>query len=303
MRKLPFLLLLCASYHISGQTCNPQTGNVVIFANYDGGTIHINCDVNIPNLKIGVCTYENCQINVTGPYAGNLAGFIYAGFQGTGNANCAPAATSATVSAPWPGTPQYLFAPPGVLNDPNGYPSIICAYSCGPGNQGGCNTSAQVVAYFLNQFGGTLHTYYTQYACWNDATFNLSDQLCCSLQQPDLEVSFTASDPVVCVGQCISYTSEISNGTASAYNWIFPGAVTTSSGAPNPQNICYLTPGTYTTTLTASNGSSEGTHSSTLTVIDCGLNNCSCPADLNADGIIGVADLQIFLGLFGTTCN
>ncbi len=31
--------------------------------------------------------------------------------------------------------------------------------------------------------------------------------------------------------------------------------------------------------------------------------NCDCPADLNVDGVITVADLLLFIGVFGTDCN
>lgn len=64
-----FLITLVIAPAYYSQTCNITTGNVIIFSNYDGGVININCDVNIPNLKIGVCTYEDCQINITGPFA------------------------------------------------------------------------------------------------------------------------------------------------------------------------------------------------------------------------------------------
>jgi hypothetical protein len=46
-----------------------QDGNVVIYSNYDGGTLNINCDQNIPNLKIGICTYEPVIVNIDGPFA------------------------------------------------------------------------------------------------------------------------------------------------------------------------------------------------------------------------------------------
>lgn len=332
MKALSTLLVFLALAQYSfGQSCNTATGNVVIYANYDGGEININCDVNIPNLKIGVCTYEDCQINITGPFAGNVTEVIYAGFQGD-NDNCNSGNSGTSITGVAAGITSVLFAPAGVLSDPNGYGSIICAYSCATGNQGGCNTAAQVVAYFLNEFGGTLHTYYTQYACWGGATYDISDNLCCSVPLPGVETSFTASDPIVCIGQCISFTSS-STGNPTSYTWTFNGANTTSSSAQNPTSICYNTAGTYTANLTASNSSSSDSYSQQITVIDCnlapsGIEGCTypsainyfpsatlddgscqfdcvtsnCPADLNDDSVIGVADLLIFLNVFGTTC-
>jgi glucose/arabinose dehydrogenase len=35
----------------------------------------------------------------------------------------------------------------------------------------------------------------------------------------------------------------------------------------------------------------------------CVFNNCMCPADFNHDGVIGVTDLLMFIGLYGTTCD
>ncbi|MFM1932968.1 MAG: hypothetical protein RL226_2271 [Bacteroidota bacterium] len=323
-RILLFLLVL--PFTGFAQTCDPSNGNVLIYANYDGGIININCNENIPNLKIGVCTYEDCQINITGPFAGNVTQVIYAGFQGN-NDNCNAGVNTTSISGVSPGITSILFAPPGVLSDSNGYPSIICAYSCGPGNQGGCNTAAQVVAYFMNQFGGTLHTYYTQYQCWGGETFNVSDDLCCSVPLPGVEATFTASDPIVCSGQCIDFVSSVS-GNPTTYNWIFNGAQTLSSNAVNPTGICYLTPGSYTAQLTVSNATSSDVYSLPISVISCGTPGCTypdalnfnpnatvdnqscefpcsneCPEDINQDGIINAADLLMFLGVFGTTCN
>ena len=49
---LAFLLLAFAG---AAQFCN-TSGNVIIYANYDGGAITINVDEDIPDLHIGVCT-------------------------------------------------------------------------------------------------------------------------------------------------------------------------------------------------------------------------------------------------------
>jgi hypothetical protein len=72
MKKLFFSLfsLTIALFHINFgiaqstfvPTCDP-TGNWILFANYDGGNLNIVVDQNIPNLKIGICTYE--PVNVT----------------------------------------------------------------------------------------------------------------------------------------------------------------------------------------------------------------------------------------------
>lgn len=321
-----FLITLVIAPAYYSQTCNITTGNVIIFSNYDGGVININCDVNIPNLKIGVCTYEDCQINITGPFAGNVTAVRYAGFQGD-NDNCNSGVTTTSITGVSSSISTVLFAPSGVLSDPNGYPSIICGYSCGSENQGGCNTSAQIVAYFMNIFGGTLRYYYTQYACWNNTTYDISDNLCCSVPLPGIETTFTASDPIVCVGQCIDFNST-STGSPTSFSWTIGGGTPSSSSLEDPSTICFYTPGTYNVSLTASNGTSSDTYSSTITVLNSGVAGCTypnasnynvsatiddqscifpsngtnCPGDLNGDNFVGVADLILFVNNFGAIC-
>lgn len=63
---------------------------------------------------------------------------------------------------------------------------IVCNYSCDTNtNQGGCNTPDQIVAYFLNVFGGKLRYHFTQYGCWN-GTYKRSDggNCCVGLNPP-----------------------------------------------------------------------------------------------------------------------
>jgi len=52
----PFSILFLHSAY--AKICNPN-GNLVIFSNYEGGTLTINCDENFPNLKIGIVTYNS----------------------------------------------------------------------------------------------------------------------------------------------------------------------------------------------------------------------------------------------------
>ena len=65
--KLHFvILLLFFGLQLNAQSiCNP-IGNLAVFSNYDGGILTINVDQNIPNLKIGICTYEPIQVSFTG---------------------------------------------------------------------------------------------------------------------------------------------------------------------------------------------------------------------------------------------
>jgi hypothetical protein len=321
-----FALCLMASAAMA-QFCN-TAGNVIVFANYDGGALNINIDEDIPDLHIGVCTYEDCIVTITGPFASNVTEVRYAGYQGD-NDHCNLGLTATTINAPTGVLTEVLFAPPGVLSDSDGYGSMICAYSCGEGNQGGCNTAEQVVAYFLDQFGGNLYYYYTQYGCWATGGYSISNGgNCCPGVQPLPPVAnINVSDNQICVGDCI-LVSDGSSGDPTSWNWSLSGGVPSSSTSQNPGEICFNQPGSYTLSLTVSNNLGTSSATSAVQVNVCDLAGCmypnavnynpaatvddlscqfpcsgsDCPADLDANGIIGVSDLLLFIAVFGTIC-
>ncbi len=309
------------------QFCN-TSGNVIIFANYDGGALNITIDEDIPNLHIGVCTYENCIITISGPYASNVTEVQYAGFQGNGN-NCASVVSATTIVAPAGVLTNVLSAPASFINDVDGNNSMICAYSCGNGYQGGCNTAEQVVAYFLNQFGGNLYYYYTQYGCWASGGYSVSNGgNCCPGVQPLPPVAaINVSENQICVGDCIMVTDG-SSGVPTSWNWSLTGGVPSSSTGQNPGEICFNQPGSFTLSLTASNILGSSLATATIQVNACDIPGCmypnainynptatvddlscqfpcigsNCPADLDANGFVGVSDLLLFVAEYGTTC-
>ena len=318
-------LILCS--RLDAQFCS-SAGNVVIFSNYDGGALTINVDQNIPNLKIGVCTYEDCAITITGPYAGNVTQVLYAGLQGN-NDHCNLGLTGTTITAPASAATNVLLAPSSVLPDPNGNSSIICAYSCQTGNQGGCNTAQQIVSYFLNQFGGQLYLYYTQYGCWSTSPMSISaGGTCCpgSTNTNPPTAALTLEFNTICAGEC----ANVVNGTAgnvNSWSWSLPGSNTPTLTNQNPGSICYDAPGTYAITLTATNAFGSSVASASIVVGDCVIPGCmypqatnynpqatvdnqtcvfncdsSCTGDLDLNGIVGVSDLLIFISVFGNTC-
>ena len=309
------------------QFCN-TSGNVIIYANYEGGALNITIDEDIPNLHIGVCTYEDCIITLSGPYVSNVTEVHYAGFQGN-NDHCNLGIISTLINAPAGVVAETFFAPSGVLSDVNGNSNMICASSCGTGNQGGCNTAEQVVAYFLNQFGGSLYYYFTQYGCWDSGGYSISNGgNCCPGVQPLPPVAaINISDNQICAGDCIM-VSDGSTGSPSSWSWSLPGGSPTSSNAQNPGEICFNNPGSYTLSLSVSNslGSSSATMSvevAACTILGCmypsainynptatvddlsclfPCNGSNCPADLDANGFVGVSDLLLFVAEYGTTC-
>jgi hypothetical protein len=244
---LKLIFFFCFPIAYFAQVCNPN-GNVVIYTNYDGGTLNINVDQNIPNLKIGICTYEGTTVNLTGAFVNNVTGIIYAGYNAS-NAHCGGSIINTTINgAPAGASTAIQFAPAANFPNPNGYGSIICGYSCANNsNQGGCNTPDQIQAYFVSQFSGTLRSYYTQYGCWGPA-FNVSNGGNCCPQVP-LGGSVTSTN-VVCAGACNGSASVQGFGGTPPYTYLW-------SNGQNQSSVSGLCPGSYSVTITDANGQSS----------------------------------------------
>ena len=85
MKQMKYFLFFCICYLNSTFswtqiTCD-STGNLIIYSNYDGGILTINIDQNLPNLKVGICTYEPVQVSLTLGTKVTLTFAINAGFQ------------------------------------------------------------------------------------------------------------------------------------------------------------------------------------------------------------------------------
>lgn len=269
MRILLLTLLSLCGLYANAQICNP-TGNIVIFSNYDGGFLNINVDVNIPNLKIGVVSYEAVEVTLSGAYVNNVTGIEYAGFNNASNTSCGGnIATTNFNGVPGGVTPNIQSVPPVTYSDPNGYLYIDCAYSCGTGNQGGCNTAAQIYDYFENVFGGTVYTHETQYGCWS-GTQNLSDGGNCCAAPPGAPTppvaDFSISDNLICTGDCVNFT-DLTTNSPTSWLWDLTPVQPSSSTDQNPSGICYMAPGVYQVTLIATNNDGSDTITQSLTVI------------------------------------
>ena len=218
--------------------CN-QDGNVVIYSNYDGGTLNINCDQNIPNLKIGICTYEPVIVNINGPFVGNITEVLYAGFNSNqNNNNCGLGNFTTSISGVNPSLVQILTAPPleYAPTHQNGQ-AFTSSLMVGVSGQcdtiyyaGGGNTPDEVVAYFLNAFNGDLRFHHTQYNCWLSEIYDLSDGgTCCTdpfVTIPDWQISIS-NDTSVCFGENVSPALLSNTGGIApfTYEWSFNGNV------------------------------------------------------------------------------
>ncbi len=269
-----FMSIICffASNFAKSQSCNP-TGNLIIFSNYNGGELNIDVDVNIPNLKIGVCSYEPVQVTISGSFSSNVTQVIYAGFNSTqNNNNCGIGNFPTSIVGVPTSNQSILTIPPVTSTNANGYNfGIICASSCNiNAYQGGCNTIDQIVNYFTSNLGGTLNSLNVQYDCWvNSTNYAVSaiSGTCCTLPAVAPVTNFQISDTVICAGECINL-QDLSSNSPTSFNWSLVGANTSTSVEQSPQGICYNSGGTFQIELTTSNAAGSSTISKNITVLD-----------------------------------
>jgi gliding motility-associated-like protein len=227
--------------------CNGD-GSVVIFSNYDGGTLNINVDQDIPNLKIGICTYEPVEVTISGPFVGNVAEVLYAGFNSSANNNhCGLGNITTTISGVDPSITQILTAPPLNYETKHGNgQSGWGGFGGGSGLMvgvsgqcdtlypaGGGNTPDEVVYYFLNAFDDDLLFHHTQYDCWLTEVYNISDGGNCCINplvpnEPDPIWSITISDDTAACFQdevALQLLSNLNGVGPFTFQWTYNGNI------------------------------------------------------------------------------
>src|SRR5262249_2367018 len=141
----------------------------------------INVDVNIPNIKIGVSSYEAVHVIVSGTYASNVTEVIWAGYNGN-NDNCNTGTTTTAITSSG-STNAINVMPLATLSNVYGNTNIIYSYACDntSTNPGG-NTPDQIEDYFLTMFPGSVVRYHkTQYNCWTNQTVSGGGNCCGSI--------------------------------------------------------------------------------------------------------------------------
>lgn len=263
MKKLIFTTLFSfLTFSITAQTLCNQTGNLVIFSNYDGGPLNINVDVNIPNLKIGVVSYRATVINISGAYASNVTGVAYAGFNSSSNSCGFQTSTTTSISGqPAGATTNISQAPSSPISNPNGNGSVICGYSCNlNASQGGCNTADQIEAYFLNYFpNSVVYSHEIQYGCWSGTQSLQTTGNCCATVIP-LATQAQSMD-ASCYNECDGSAAVTASGGNSPYTYSWSNNATTAT----VNNLCA---GSYTVTVT---DASQATETETVIVGEPGL--------------------------------
>ena len=195
MKVYLFIYFLFFSFLVSAQTICNADGNLIIYSNYDGGILTINVDQNIPNLKVGICTYEPIQVSFTGAFVGNITQVIYAGFNSIqNNNNCSQGNFITSVTGVPTGIISILTNPQVGYTPTHGNGSgtwgggmIGVSGQCDTlTDAGGGNTPDEVVYYFQQATGGQLLFHKTQYACWLNETVNITAGGNCCILPPNL---------------------------------------------------------------------------------------------------------------------
>lgn len=204
MKRILLLISLAPVLSFGQGICDPGA-NIIIFSNYDGGTLNINVDENVPNLRVGVCSYEPVTINLSGTYVGNVTSVVWAGYTIDGTSINGVDASATELQ-------QF---PSATLSDPDGYPFIICAYDCDTTwVPGGCNTVDQITDYFLTLFGGSLRYSYMQYGAWGGTYATSSGGNCCFTTGCTAAVE-AGDNQTICAGDAVVFNAS----GAVDYSW------------------------------------------------------------------------------------
>lgn len=245
--------------NLHAQDCSPA-GNVAIFSNYEGGDLVIDVNQDIPDLKIGIASYEPAEVSFTGAFIGNITEIVYAAYQpGQPGNNPCGGNPVAFVDAPSGASVEILNTPPVTLISPDvevfdgfflpaGDNSGItgCSTCVNDEYQGGGNTAEQIIDFFLTEFGGELLFLKTQYSCWC-GTQDLNQPPTCCFEQTSEETVFIQATPSLslCDG---TITLDAGPGYDS-YSWIPNGE--------NTQSITVSSPGLYTVQVTSECGNAN----------------------------------------------
>jgi len=189
--------------------CNPA-GNLIVYSNYDGGDFTINIDENIPDIRIGLCSYEDLHVTITGAYAANVTQVLYAGYNND---------LTTSVTGVAAGIVDILVYPPVTLFDEDGNDYMVCAYECDTTYiPGGCNTVDQATDYFITELGGSIRYGYFQYGIFS-GSYNMTDGGNCCVDAACSVAVDAGQDQTICIGDSV----QLSGDGASTYSW-FPVA-------------------------------------------------------------------------------
>lgn len=187
------VFLLLSLVGLSQNICD-SSGNLLVYSNFEGGVLSINVDQDIEDLKIGVNSYYNVEVRLSGAYAKNVTGIYITGTGKKGpcglfeksSVSGAPAEAKVTVSN------LSYFAPCG------GFEGGV---SCNEGYYD--PTWEELMDYFkITAFPGSkLYAYKQQYECWTSAKVVVSQGGNCCLSDLEVLSAKAGRDKVICSGQ------------------------------------------------------------------------------------------------------
>ncbi len=183
-RLIPFCLLVLAIQVAGAQIVCDPAGNIMIYSNYDGGNLNIDVDIDIPDLKIGITTYEFTNVTISGAFVDNVTEVVFAGFNAPSISGVDPAIVT-----------EYAAAIGDVAitsflgDDFFGTPIVNCmvgAEGCGETADGGGNSSPQIVQFFLSYWDDddVFYAHYTDYGTFPGAAFQVSEGGNCCFSEP-----------------------------------------------------------------------------------------------------------------------
>ncbi|MBC8173453.1 MAG: T9SS type A sorting domain-containing protein, partial [Chitinophagales bacterium] len=232
MKKILLLSFLFSACRIFSQGICNEAGNIIIFSNYDGGEINIVIDENIPDIQIGICSYESIDIYISGTYAENVTKVSYAGYDSEG---------TTSVTGVDDDIVDIQLYPPATLDDPDGNVFMVCAYECDTDFvPGGCNTVDQVTDYFLTELTGSLRFSYLHYEVFGTDDYPISEGGNCCFGAADCILAVDGgADQTICESDTITLTA------SGADNYIWTPLV----DCVTPCSIATVSPLTTTTYL------------------------------------------------------
>ena len=93
---------------------------------------------------------------------------------------------------------------------------------------------------------------------WTDSNLVLTGVIPNPNVLPRLVADFTVDERTICAGDNVDFINATWNGTATSYEWSFPGGTPSTSTAANP-TVTYNNDGWYSATLIASNANGSDT--------------------------------------------
>lgn len=132
--------------------CETPASTVLVVGNYQGGTFEIDVDQHMPNLGIGLVSYDPMTVTIGGAYAADVVAVLHAGYDPGTTVKGAPSAVFAD---------EHL---PRVSADAGPTDVIVDDGTSAPGGP----TEAQIEQYFEASLGGGTLAFHTcQYAAYS----------------------------------------------------------------------------------------------------------------------------------------